>query len=53
MNKIQKIVKRQPPEGVEEVATNSPSSPEPSGLESVELEKVPAPPEKLETLFLH
>ena len=52
MNKIYKIVKRQPPEAVAEVATNSTSSPESPALESVEPETVPAPPEKLETLYL-
>ena len=52
MNKIQKIVKRQPPEAVEAVVTNSTSSEEPSASKSIEPVEVPTLPDQLEALYV-
>jgi hypothetical protein len=51
MNKISKIIKRQPAEAVEEV-TDSMSSPEPSAAEWIEPEEVPIIPEDWEALYV-
>ena len=52
MNKIHKLIKRQPPEATQEV-TNSVFSPEePPASELVEPVEVPTPPEQLEALYV-
>ena len=51
MNKISKIIKRQPPEAVEEAA-DSMSSPEPSASELIEPVEVPMLPEDWEALHV-
>lgn len=51
MNKIPKIIKRQPPKAVE-AATNWVSSEEPSASEVVEPAEVPTPKEAWEALYM-
>lgn len=52
MNKIPKIIKRQPPEATQEVTNWVFSPEEPPASELVEPVKVPTPPEQLEALYV-